>query len=173
MEWSHPTEGWWGRIQWPFVALTWLLATILATITSVALGMLVLSLVEDGAVGETGRSAMHISAAVMTLLSFVAVLLWRLPHLKGDRLLNSLAVAATHTIVAAVVLAVAMIVQGTASPVPIPGNTSDELALIALALERTAVIAVLACILVPGIIPARGDVPAGTQAGVEPTDRQL
>ena len=51
--------------------------------------------------------------------------------------------------------------------------TFDELGLIFVTLERTALASIPACLLAPAVMPARGPVPRGTQRERVPTDRQL
>lgn len=168
--WSEPAHDLPSRFALGWIATTWLMATAIAAVLS-AIAIYVIAVTADPfADGRSGVAT--IVAGLATFVAFVFTLRSRVCALQEDRLLNSLAVAAMHVLVAGVAIALGVLVAGDQIGM-IPDGFQENLGIVTSALERSSAVAILAALLIPGIVPATGATPAGTQ--VEPTaqDRQL
>lgn len=164
--WSEPAHDLRSRIHIGWIVSTWgfaALATVL--LSAVAMGVLALT-VDPFAQGRGSVSV--IATGSSTMIAFVLVLWRRLPLLPDDRLLNSLGVAATHVAVAIAAFAVGAVLAAYGQTDWIPGDVDEEIGLIFVSLERSAAVVIVAALLVPGVIPGRGPVPAGTERDSDP-----
>lgn len=171
--WSRPAGRLHERISWGFVFTSWLMAAAAAVTLSALVGWAALQLRDDLAVA--GAEIVLVIAACITFLVFAVVMMLRLPLLEHDRLLHSLTVGAVHTIASLILMLAALVLGGSimGDAAEIGRGGGGDLALVPLALERTAAVSVLACALAAGIMPARGPLPRGAQTERLPTDRQL
>jgi hypothetical protein len=166
------------RIEPRFVAITWLWCTA-ATLALAAIGGLAFVLVTGRELTGTAGAefgVLGIIFAFATFIAFVVTMVVRLVRVDHDRLANSMAVAALHVAVAVVLLLVELaLLQFVGSGVTdaIEGGPLQQLGNVFVALERSAAVAVLACLLAVGMVPARGPRPAGTQHVARDQDSQL
>jgi hypothetical protein len=170
---AHPLE----RLEPGWVVTTWALCVLMA-LGLATLGTLFAMAVADTPItGETNTElgVLTIVAAMSTFVGFVVVLVARLVRVDHDRLVNSLAVAALHVLVAIALFAVELALQGLGMGVGdvFDGPWTDEIGNAFTVLERSSAAVILAALLSVGMVPARGDRPTGTQTGYQPQDRQL
>lgn len=176
--WGLPDDHTYQRVEPGFVLTSWLLC-LLATIVVAALGVAVISLAADTPIlGETNTEigVLTIVAAMATFIGFVVTMAVRLVSVEHDRLLNSMSVAAVHVGFALVLFLGNLLlreVAGVDIGSAFTGPWTDELGNVFTVLERSSVAAIAACLLASGMVPARGERPAGTQTAPTPTDNQL
>ncbi len=178
---TDPPPAYWGdhdanvldRLEPRWVVATWAmcvgvglvfaaLATVFATIVS-----------EAPITGESGSNLglLTIIAAMSTFFAFAVTLTLRLVRVDHDRLVNSLAVAFFHVVVAAVIFLLTLALEGFG--VSLDDDLVSDLANALAVFERSAVAAILGAFLAVGMVPARGERPTGVQTGATPQDRQL
>lgn len=176
--WGAPDRTLLQRIEPRFVVSSWALC-LLASLAIAALGVLVVSLVSQAPLtGETNTElgVLMILAAMGTFIGFVTVMSLRLVRASHDRLVNSMAVAALHVAVAALLILADLAVFGifgVHAGSGLTGPWTDTLGNVIVVLERSSVAAIAACLLAAGMVPAMGGRPAGTQTAATPTDQQL
>ena len=168
--WSEPAHDLPKRFNVAWIATTWLIAFVIAAIAS---GLAIWLIAATADPFENGRSGVAtIVAGLTTFIAFILVIRSRVLRLADDRLLNSLSVAGLHVVVAGIALLVGVFVAGDQIAL-IPDSFREDLAIVFTAVERSSVAAILAALLIPGVVPARGDTPDGTQDAATPQDRQL
>ena len=173
-EWGDHDQGVADRLDLRFVLQTWAEA-ILATLAFGGITIGLLELVTDPPITNSDTAFAYgigtVVFAFATFLCFAGVLVWRLPRLDADRLVNSLAVGIAHVATATVIAAVAIITWAVADP-SITSGWIDSLATVLTLLVEGAPAAVFAVLLAVGMVPARGSMPSGTQHAEHP-DAQL
>ena len=160
----------WVLATWAMCVGAGLAIALVATIFAAAVS-------ESPLTGETNTNLglLTIVAAMSTFIGFAVVLTMRLVKVEHDRLVNSLAVAAVHVLMTVGLFAVELILQSLGIGVSdiYDGAWTDEVGNAFTVLERSSAAAILGALLAVGMVPARGDRPAGTQTGATPQDRQL
>lgn len=176
--WGDGDRGWVGRVEPGFVLRSWAVCLAVAVVLAVVATLIISALSSAPVLGETNTElgVLTIVSSMSTFIAFAVMMAIQLSYVAHDRLTNSLAVAALHVGLAVLLFAgefVARSIVGESVSASFDGTWTDELGNAFTVLERSAAASVLACLLAPGMVPARGDRPSGTQTDVVPTDRQL
>jgi hypothetical protein len=161
------------RLEPGWVVATWAWC-MLASFGVAIVATTFAAIVADSPITGTSNNdlgLLTIVAAMSTFIGFAVVMTTRLLRVDHDRLVNSLAVAALHLAVALVLFLLSVMIDGFGFR--FESAVTDDIANAFAVLERSSVAAILACLLASGMVPARGDRPAGTQVGATPQDRQL
>lgn len=160
-----------------WVVSTWAMCAVAALALGALFTLIVAAVSDVPITGETNTElgVLTIVAAMSTFIAFAIVLTARLVRVPHDRLVNSVAVALLHIVVAIVLFAVELALQGFGMGVGdvFDGPWTDEIGNAFTVLERSSAAAVVASLLSVGMVPAVGDRPQGTQTGVTAQDRQL
>lgn len=168
--WSEPAHDLPSRLHLGWIASTWAIAAASAVALTSAAIFLVAATADPFADGRSGVAT--IIAGLATFIAFIFTLRSRVCTLPDDRLLNSMAVAALHVLVGIAALILGTLVGGDLIS-SLPDGFRENLGIVFTAVERSAAVVILAALLIPGIVPATGDVPDGTQDAPTPQDRQL
>ncbi|MCB0879301.1 MAG: hypothetical protein KDC46_10020 [Thermoleophilia bacterium] len=178
-EWGDHYHVWRREVDVGFVLGTWLEAVLATAVGSgLVIGLIAVTSSQQIVNPEPGFAygVGTVVTAFVTFIAFVAVLVHRLRHTDHDRLMNSLAVGAAHTLTAVVIAAVAILTRYVVDPGPsglVDAGWADWLATAATLLVEGAPAAIFAGLLAPGLIPARGGIPRGQQGAELDQDRQL
>lgn len=166
------------RVEWGFVVVSWLACLLLSAVIAAIGVAATAAFSETPILGETNTElgVLTVISAMSTFIGFAVMMSLRLTRVSHDRLSNSVAVAVLHIAVAATLFLAELGIRATvgeSASSPFDGTWTDELGNAFTVLERSAVAALLACLLAAGMVPARGDRPDGTQREDTVRDRQL
>jgi hypothetical protein len=176
--WDEPDRLSLDRLELAFVVSSWAIAMVVTAVIFALSSAIVAALVDDPLFGATSTDlgVMTILAAMSTFIGFVTTMVVRLVRVDHDRVVNSLAVAGIHVLVAVMVFLgslAARAATGSGLDDVYDGSMSDRLGNVFTVLERSSAAAIVACLLAIGMVPARGERPVGTQTDLTPQDRQL
>jgi hypothetical protein len=176
--WDEPDAITLDRLEVGFVAGSWLVAFVVTAVIF-AISTLITAALSDAPLfgaRNTDLGVLTILAAMSTFIGFVTTMVLRLVRVEHDRVVNSLAVAAMHVLLAMTVFFVTLAVRGAnmeSLDTVFTGTVMDRVGNVFTVLERSSVAAIAACLLAIGMVPARGARPTGTQTDRTPQDAQL
>jgi hypothetical protein len=177
--WDEPDRFSLDRLEVGFVLMSWVVAMLATAAIFTVSSLIVAAVSSDPLFGETSTDlgVLTILAAMSTFIGFVTTMVVRLVRVDHDRVVNSLAVAVLHTVIAISLflgtLAARAVTGDGIVDDAFDGSTLDRVGNLFSVLERSAAAAVVACLLAIGMVPARGERPQGTQTDHTPQDRQL
>ena len=176
--WDEPDAIDLDRLEVGFVAVSWLIAFAVTAVIFAISSLITAALSDAPLFGaeNTDLGVLTILAAMSTFIGFVTTMVLRLVRVEHDRVVNSLAVAAMHVLLAMTVFFVTLAIRAAnmeSLDTVFTGTVMDRVGNVFTVLERSSVAAIAACLLAIGMVPARGARPRGTQTDHTPQDAQL